>query len=158
MPAKRFRSSDDIKSIATSISFSKGWEAYNDTPKTPGRSCSYSLETRRMYYGDTPEDRRDLVETYGDGGTVYIMAPWSNPRKRLDENNAKTICRQIARMGYVPFIGVWHFRGRMHEEPSFAADHGISRTKVRAMLEAFGQEAAYLVRYDGAESVGVGQL
>lgn len=158
MRAKGLRSSDDIKSIAASISFSRGWKAHNDTPKIPGRPCPYSLETRRMCHGDSPEDRRDLVETYGDGGTACIMAPWPSPRKSLDENDAKTTCGQMALMGHVPFIGVWHFRVKMHEEPSFAADRGISRAEVRAMLEAFGQEAAYLVRYDGAESVEVGHL
>lgn len=97
-----------------------------------------------------------MVETYGDGGTVYTIAPWSNPNKDLDENDAKTICRQIVLMGHVPFIGIWHFKGRKYEEPSFAVDHGISKSEVRIMLEAFGQKAAYLVRYDLAKSVSLG--
>jgi len=140
------------------ISFFEGWDAYRHMPKTPDRSCAYSFETRRMYYGDTPGDRRDLVEVYGDGGEVYIIAPWSNPRKELDENDAKTICRQIVRIGHVPFIGIWHFKGRRCEEPSFAADRGISGAEVRAVPGACGQKAACLVRHDLAESVSRGWL
>lgn len=62
------------------------------------------------------------------------------------------------RMGYVPFIGVWHFRDGRHEEPPFAVERGTSKEEIRAMLEAFGQKAACLVRYDMAESVSVDRL
>jgi len=53
-------------------------ESYRKAIRIKGRSCSYSLETMRFYYGDAPEDRINLVETYGDGKVVYFLAPWSN--------------------------------------------------------------------------------
>ena len=90
MPVKRFRSSDDISAAA--ISFSEGWRAHGGMGKIPGKSCPCSLETRRLHYGENPEDCKDLVETCGDGEAVYTIAPWSNPRRSLDENGAKTIC------------------------------------------------------------------
>jgi len=127
-------------------------------PKTPDKSCAYSFETKRMYYGDMPGDRRDLVEVCGGGGEVCIIAPWSNPSKELDENGAKTTCGQIVRMGHVTLIGIRRFRGRGREEPSFAADRGINGAGVRALPGAFGQKAAYLVRHGLAESAGRGRL
>ena len=153
MPAKRFRSTAEIKNAANALSVSKGIESYRKAIRIKGRSCPYSLETMRFYYGDSPEDRINLVETYGDGKAVYFLAPWSNRRRMLRDTDAYTICSGIISMGHVPFIGIWHFEGRVYEEPSFAINHGISEATVKRLLKKFKQKAAYRVTPDQAKTV-----
>lgn len=135
------------------MSFIDAWRDYKQSVKPHNKSCTYSLETRKFYDGDIPEDRKDLVELYGDGGTLYIIAPWTNPEETLDEETAKDVCDSIVSMGLVPFIGIWHFEGRRYEEPSFAINHGITEEEIQGMLVELGQIAAYRVRYEHAERI-----
>lgn len=153
MNARRFCSKGEIKSRAGEISFAAARESYRNAAKPPGRPCSCSPETGKFYEGEIPEDRKDLIELHGDGGPIYIIAPWSNMDEKLREDGAEDVCAWIVRMGHIPFIGSWYFEGRRCEEPSFAIDHGISEAEVRDMLDRFDQVAAYRVRYDGAETV-----
>lgn len=158
MGARRFCSRGEIADRANAVSFVKAWDACRKFSHLPNKSFSYSLETRKLYDGDMPKGRKDLVELHCDGGTLYIIAPWGNPQKELDENGACEVCEKIIGMGYVPFIGIWNYKGQRHEEPSFAIDHGVSKHGVWRLLEKFGQDAAYCVRHDRAESVGIEEL
>lgn len=99
------------------------------------------------------QDRKDLVELYGDGGTLYIIVPWSNTEDELYEEDAMNNCEKIVKMGHVPFIGIWYHKGRLYEEPSFPIDHGIPEPDLLALLERFDQIAAYCVRYGSAEYI-----
>jgi len=154
MATRRFCGKDAIKARAGLVSFRTAWNVYKNSTAPHGKSCTYSLETGKFYDGDMPKDRKDLVELYGDGGTLYIIAPWTNPEEELDEDRARDVCENIVGMGYVPFIGIWHFGGRLHEEPSFAIDHGITEKEAHEMLARFGQMAAYRARYGRAERIG----
>lgn len=149
----KFRSQDEIKNAANMVSISKGLESYRKATRVRGKSCSYSLETMRFYYGDIFEDRMGLLETYGDGKTVYVLAPWTNDKNTLEDEVAHVICGNIISMGYVPFIGIWHFKDRVYEEPSFAIDHGISEHTVRDLLKKFDQKEVYRVTPDRAQSI-----
>lgn len=140
------------------MSISKGLEAYHRAVRIKGRSCPHSLETMRFYYGDVFEDRMSLIETYGDGRTVYMLAPWTNDKDTLEDSIAHGICNNIISMVHVPFIGIWDFRGHVYEEPSFAVDHGISEAAVGRLLDKFGQRAAYRVAPDHAGVMGCGGL
>lgn len=153
MDTHRFCSKAAIKNRAEAISFASAWKAYKNSTKPPGKSCSYSLETRKFYEGSIPGDRKDLIEMHGDGSQIYIIAPWSNLEEKLGDDDAEDVCDWIVRMGYIPFIGIWYFEGRRCEEPSFAIDHGITEAEVKAMLDRFDQMAAYRVRHDGAKTV-----
>lgn len=153
MCASRFCSKDDIKVRANSISFMHAWINYQKSSRPHGKSCTYSLETGKFYDGDEPEDRKDLVELYGDGRALYILAPWSNPEERLSKNNARIVCKKIVGMGYIPFIGTWYFEGRQYEEPSFAINHGITEEKIQELLVELDQIAAYRVSYEHAEYI-----
>lgn len=156
MRPTRLRSKDEIKDAASAVSVSKGLEAYHKAVRIEGRSCSYSLETMKFYYGDVFEDRMGLIETHGDGRTVYILAPWTNDMDVLEDSVAHGVCNNIISMGYVPFIGIWDFKGRVYEEPSFAVDHGITEADVRRLLGKFGQRAAHRVMPDRAGIVDCG--
>jgi len=158
MATRRFCSREDIASRASAIPFEGAWAAYREFSVPPGKSGSYSLETGKFYDGSAPEDRKDLVELYGDGRTIYIIAPWSNPKNELDRDDAEEICERVVGMGHVPFIGIWHYMGRRHEEPSFAIDHGITGPDVWSLLEKFGQTAAYRVRHKDAKYIKRNQL
>jgi len=153
MGTHRFCTRDDIKARADSISFKHEWINYQKSSKPHGKSCTYSLETRKFYDGDTLEDRKDLVELYGDGSTLYIIAPWTNPEEKLGENYARGICKKIVGMGHIPFIGIWYFEGRRYEEPSFAINHGITEEEIRELLAELGQIAAYRICYEHAEQI-----
>lgn len=111
-----------------------------------------------FYYGDSFEDRKMLAETYGDGRAVYMLAPWSNRKSSLRDTDVHAVCSSITHMGHIPFIGVWHFEGRVHEEPSFAVDHGITTYGVKNLLKKFKQKAAYCVTPDRAWTVYLDQL
>jgi len=102
---------------------------------------------------ETPQKIARIYELHDDGSTIYIIAPWSNFEETLRDEDAEDACRLIVSMGYIPFIGIWYFEGRRCEEPSFAVDHGIDEAEVKTLLEKFEQVAAYLVRYDCAETV-----
>ena len=154
MSIRRFRSQDEIKNAANKVSISRGLEFYHRAARIAGKSCSYSLETMRFYYGDSHDDRRCMLEAYGDGRTVYILAPWTNDRSTLGDSDAQRVCGNIVSMGYVPLIGIWNFKGRVYEEPSFAIDHGVSEATVRDLLQEFSQEAVYRITPDHAESLG----
>lgn len=158
MGSHRFCSKADIKIRADTVSFEAGWASYKSAPRPHSASCTYSLETKRFYDGETEKDRRDLVETYGDGSALYIIAPWSNPEEELDRESARIVCERIVGMGYIPFIGIWHYGKRLYEEPSFAIDHGIAESEIREMLEAFEQKAVYRISHDHAESIDVEDL
>lgn len=151
----KFRSKSEIKDAANAVSISKGLESYRKAIRTGGKSCSYSLETMRFYYGDVYEDRMSLLETYGDGRAIYILAPWTNNGNYLRDSTAHVICANIVSMGYVTFIGVWHFEGHVYEEPSFAVDHGMSGTTVKSPLKKFNQQAVYRVTPDNALSLDI---
>jgi len=155
---KRFRSEDEISDAANAVSVSKGLELYRKAIRKEGRSCSYSLETMGFYYGDNSQDRISLIETYGNGAEIYMLAPWSNRKRALLDTDAHAICTYIVHLGLIPFIGIWHFGGRVYEEPSFAIDHGISRAAVKHLLKKFKQKAAYHVTADRAQSVYLGQI
>lgn len=110
MGARRFCSKAAIADRANAISFEGAWGAYKGFFVPLGKSGSYSLETRKFYDGSVPEDRKDLVELYGDGRTLYIIAPWSNPKKELGRDDAEEICERIVGMGLVPFyrdLALW---------------------------------------------------
>lgn len=153
MGASRFCSKDEIKTRAGTISFTHAWLDYQKSSGLHDKSCTYSLETRKFYDGDEPEDRKDLLELYGDGGPLYIIAPWTNPEERLSENKARIVCKKIVGMGYIPFIGVWYFEGRRCEEPSFAINHGIIEEDIQELLVELGQVAACRVSYDRVEYI-----
>lgn len=158
MGARRFCGRAAIADRANAISFEDAWAAYREFSVPQGKSGPYSLETGKFYDGGILKDRKDLVELHGDGRTLYIIAPWSNPKKELERDDAEEMCERIASMGHAPFIGIWHYVGRRHEEPSFAIDHGITRPEVWSLLEKFGQTAAYCVRYEGAKYTKRSQL
>jgi len=82
-----------------------------------------------------------------------MLAPWSNRRRALLDTDAHAVCDNIIHLGHIPFIGIWHFGGRVYEEPSFAIDHRISRAAVKHLLKKFKQKAAYHVTPDHAQSV-----
>jgi len=153
MGARRFCNKDDIKARAASISFKHAWRNYQKSSKPRRQSCTYSLETGKFYDGNVSGDRKDLVELYGDGGTLYIIAPWTNPEERLGENIARGVCKKIVGMGYIPFIGIWYFERRRYEEPSFAINHGITEEEIQELLVELGQIAAYRVSYERAERI-----
>lgn len=161
MRITKFRSKNEIKNAASKVSISKGLESYRKETQIEGKSCSYSLETMKFYYGDVYEDRMSLLETYGDGRSIYMLAPWTNNKSYLRDSVAHVICTNIISMGYIPFIGIWYFEGRMYEEPSFAVDHGISESTVKDLLKKFNQRAVYRVTPDNALSLdlnSVGQV
>lgn len=158
MRITKFRSKSEIKNAATTVSIPKGLESYRRATRTAGKSCSYSLETMRFYYGDVYKDRMSLLETHGDGRTIYILAPWTNSKRYLGDSAAHMICANIIPMGYIPFIGIWHFEGRMYEEPSFAVDHGISAPTVKGLLKKFSQQAVCWVTPDSALSLDLNSL
>ena len=88
-----------------------------------------------------------MIELYGDGGLPCTLAPWSNLCDTLAGRDAITVCNNIISMGHVPFIGRWEFEGKMHEEPSFAINHGIAEAQIRELLGKFGQRAALRAAY-----------
>ncbi|MDD9842636.1 MAG: hypothetical protein OXU85_01895 [Thaumarchaeota archaeon] len=94
-----------------------------------------------------------MLEAYGDGRTVYILAPWTNDRSTLGDSDAQRVCGNIVSMGHARLVGIWNFKGRVYEEPSFAIDHGVSEATVRGLQE-FSQEAVCRITPDHAESLG----
>jgi len=150
---RRFRSRAEIKDAANAVSVLEGLESYRKATRIAEKSCSYSLETMRFYYGDVLEDRQDLLETYGDGRAVYILAPWTNDKSVLEDEDAHRICENIVSMGHIPFIGIWSFKDRIYEEPSFAINHGITETAVRNLLREFNQKAVCRVTAERARSI-----
>jgi len=91
----KFRSRNEIEKAASMVSVSKGLESYRRATRIGGKSCSYSLETMRFYYGDNYQDRISLIETYGNGTEIYILAPWTNNSKRALRDT-------VAHMRYAP--------------------------------------------------------
>lgn len=145
------RTEEALHDVARNISVSKEWRIYDDLDKSQILGpYSYSLETRVFYNATKTPDRIKLLNLYSDGvNPVNMIAIKDVFNRTLVYSDIADTAKQLAKRGFVPFIGHWESDGGFYTGISIAANHGISDPDVMAMLEEHKQMYAARISVDG---------
>lgn len=140
-----------LATIAKNSAIQKEWDIYDAQDKTHVLgSYSYSLETRVFYNTNKDDDRAVFLNLYSDGiHHVNMIAIKDVINRKLLYGDIAETARQLAKRGFVPFIGHWESCGGSYTGVSIAANHGISDLDILDMLKQHRQMYAARISCGG---------
>lgn len=145
------RTKEALATIAKNIVIPKEWDVYDSQDKSHILgSYSYSLETRVFYNTNKEDDRTRFLNLYSDGiSPVNMIAIKDVFNRELLYGDIAETSYQLAKRGFVPFIGHWESGGGSYTGVSISVNHGISDPDVLDMLKQHRQMYAARISYDG---------